>query len=86
MATYLYPSDTKASPRTFRRYQRHAHYDRMRYSAQMRAWLTQQAERLESAGADMTIFDYLYSNTAFQITSAAHAVTLATDRVPNTGA
>jgi hypothetical protein len=73
--------DTKASPRLYRRHQRYANYSRLRYGAQERAWLTQQAERLESAGADQTIFDYLYTNTAGEIKLATNVSHLNPGRV-----
>ena len=71
--------DTRASRRLYRRHQRHAHYNRLRYGAQERAWLTMQATRLESAGADAVIFDYLYANTAFKISKVTDVTHLVAD-------
>jgi len=63
-------TEKNASPRLYRRHQRHAVYSRMRYSNQEQAFLTLQAARLSTT--ELVVYDALYKVTAGQIHSAAN--------------
>lgn len=72
--------DTKADNTIYSRYQRYARPARIRYAAQKTAFVTTQATRLGTTVA--AVKNFLYGNTALQITKAASTATLKNNPFP----
>lgn len=72
MAAFITAVESTASPRLYRRHQRHAVFGRLRYSSQAREFLAVQSARLASHGYEATLFGKLLTNTAPQISVAAN--------------
>lgn len=72
MSAFPNAIERTASPRFYRRHQRHARVARLRYSSQAREFLRKQAVRLASVGYESTLFGKLTTNSAGQIAVAAN--------------
>lgn len=70
------PTDRQAAPRSYRRHQRHARFDRLRHGQQEIGFINTQANRLGTTF--LTMWDYLFSNGASQIVAASNKSSLTT--------
>jgi hypothetical protein len=80
----IFVPDKSASPRLYQRHEHYARPARLRYSAQKFRFLNLEATRISSSFAG--IFNFLKSNSAFEISQVAGTGNLTTDPYSATSA